>query len=160
MQHEKRRRAAVSLHAAIKDVVALLKPHLKFRQVEVQLELSADSVTVLASRAALESIVTKLVIKILQAFFKSRPSERKIIIRTRYVKNMVQQMVLDNGPGIERLSVEDIWLPGRTTTEEGTGLGLTIIKDIVTELGGGVQAVANGELGGAEFVIELPVRGS
>jgi C4-dicarboxylate-specific signal transduction histidine kinase len=82
------------------------------------------------------------------------------LFRTRYVKKMVQLVVLDNGPGIERLSVEDIWLPGRTTTQEGTGLGLTIIKDIVTELGGRVQAVAQGELGGAEFMIELPVRGS
>ena len=160
LQHEKRRRAAVSLHAAIKDVVALLKPHLKFRQVDVQYELSAGSFTVLASKAALESIVTNLVINSLQAFCTSGPSDRKILFRTRYVKKMVQLMVLDNGPGIERLSVEDIWLPGKTTTQEGTGLGLTIVKDIVTELGGRVQAVAQGELGGAEFMIELPVRGS
>jgi signal transduction histidine kinase len=159
LEHEKRRRAAVSLHSAIQDVVALLEPHLTLRQVDVQQELSAGQFSVLASRAALESIVINLVLNSLQAFCRTGPGERRVLIRTRNVNKAIQLMVIDNGPGIEKLSVEDIWLPGKTITPEGTGLGLTIIKDIVTELGGSVQAVAHGELGGAEFIIELPVRG-
>jgi signal transduction histidine kinase len=159
LQHEKRRRAAVSLHSTIEDMVSLLEPHLRLRQVQVQKELAAGHFTVLASKAALESIVVNLVINSLQGFCRTDPGERKILLRTGNVKKVIQLMVLDNGPGIEKMSVEDIWLPGKTTTQEGTGLGLTIVKDIVTELGGRVQAVAQGELGGAEFLIELPVRG-
>ena len=67
--------------------------------------------------------------------------------------------VLDNGPGIRHLTLDEIWLPGRTTVAGGTGLGLTIVRDSVTDLGGSVRAVASGELGGAEFIIELPVAG-
>jgi signal transduction histidine kinase len=159
LQHEKRRRTAVSLHSTIEDLVALLEPHLRLRQVEVQRELSASHFTVLGSRAALEAIVTNLLINSVQAFSRSDPGERKVLFRTRNVKKAIQLMVLDNGPGIEKLSVDDIWLPGKTTTQEGTGLGLTIVKDIAAELRGRVQAVAHGELGGAEFLVELPVRG-
>ena len=65
--------------------------------------------------------------------------------------------VLDNGPAIDGLSINDIWLPGQSTTPEGTGLGLTIAKDAVTELGGTIEAKARGELGGAEFIVELPL---
>jgi signal transduction histidine kinase len=158
LQHEKRRREAVSLHSTIEEAVALLEPHLRLRRVEVKFELSASNPTVLASRAALDSIVINLVINSLQAFCRSGPGERRILLRTRNCKKAVRFLVTDSGPGIERLSIEDIWLPGKTTTQEGTGLGLTIVKDVVTELGGRVQASAHGELGGAEFIVELPVR--
>ncbi len=50
-------------------------------------------------------------------------------------------------------------LPGQTTRPNGTGLGLTIIKDAVVDLGWNVQAVEQGELGGAEFIVELPILG-
>jgi len=55
------------------------------------------------------------------------------------------------------VTLSEIWLPGQTTTPGGTGLGLTIVKDTITDLGGDIYAIANGELGGAEFVIELPL---
>ena len=64
----------------------------------------------------------------------------------------------DNGPGIERLALEEIWLPGRTTTDKGTGLGLAIVKDVVEDLRGRVEAEAHGELGGASFTITLPLK--
>jgi C4-dicarboxylate-specific signal transduction histidine kinase len=65
--------------------------------------------------------------------------------------------VLDNGPGIIGLSIDDIWLPGRSSRRGGTGLGLTIVRDTAADLGGRAYAVPKGELGGAEFLIELPL---
>jgi C4-dicarboxylate-specific signal transduction histidine kinase len=60
----------------------------------------------------------------------------------------------------ERSSIEieldEIWLPGRTTFPDGTGLGLTIVRDSVEEFGGRATAIAQGELGGAEFKVALP----
>ena len=55
--------------------------------------------------------------------------------------------------------MDEIWLPGRTSTPGGTGLGLTIVRDSVTDLGGQVHAIAKGELGGAEIVVALPLMG-
>ena len=53
-----------------------------------------------------------------------------------------------------------VWLPGVTTRPNGTGLGLTIVRDAVLDLGGSVDAVEQGELGGAEILIELPILGA
>jgi C4-dicarboxylate-specific signal transduction histidine kinase len=166
LQHEKRRRGTVSVHSSVRDTVSLLEPYIELRQVKIHLDLDAENDGVLASRAAIESIVTNLLINALKAFEKRQPGDRQISIRTSNVtergkkdRPFVQLSMLDNGPGIIGLSVQDIWLPGKTTTDEGTGLGLTIVKDVTTELGGRVKAVAKGELGGAEFLIHLPVRG-
>lgn len=166
LQHEKRRRTTVSIHDAVEDVLELIKPYLDLRDVTVRRELTAQRCSVLASQAALESILTNLLINSLQAFERNRPGERLVVFRTGNIsdprrpgKSLVRLVVSDNGPGIGDLSVDDVWLPGKTTTVEGTGLGLTVVRDVVTELGGSVAAIAQGELGGAEFQIDLPARG-
>jgi signal transduction histidine kinase len=165
LQHEKRRRGIVSIHGSIGDVVTLLKPYIDLRSVTVEQEFLAEEEMVLASRAALECILANLLINSMKAFESSPPGERRILIRTRNIQEhggkeqvFLELGVLDNGPGINGISIEDIWLPGKTTTTGGTGLGLTIVKDVVTEMGGKVAAVSNGELGGAELVITIPVR--
>lgn len=50
-------------------------------------------------------------------------------------------------------------MPGETTNPNGTGLGLTIVRDAVYDLGGKVRANANGEHGGAEIIVEIPILG-
>jgi signal transduction histidine kinase len=165
LQHEKRRRGNVSVHTSVKDVVALLKPYIDLREVTVEQVLLAEQDIVLASRAALECILTNLIINSLKAFESADPGERNILLRTTNVQErtgkgrvLLQLSVLDNGPGIQGISIEDIWLPGKTTTTEGTGLGLTIVRDVVLEMDGRVAALPHGELGGAELLVQLPVR--
>jgi C4-dicarboxylate-specific signal transduction histidine kinase len=68
--------------------------------------------------------------------------------------------IADNGPGIRAIKLEDIWLPGHGTTDRGVGLGLTIVRDIVNDLDGRIAAQAKGELGGAQFTVDLPLRGA
>ena len=67
---------------------------------------------------------------------------------------------MDNGPGIDGISIKDLWLPGQTTNSNGTGLGMTIVKDAVEDLNGTVEVIAKGEMGGAEIRITLPIIGS
>jgi len=84
---------------------------------------------------------------------------REIGIKTVVQENILILNVSDNGPGIKDIAVKDIWLPGHTTNPNGTGLGLTIVRDAVYDLGEKVRAVPNGELGGAEIIVELPLIG-
>ncbi len=46
----------------------------------------------------------------------------------------------DNGPGIPENFRKRIWEPFQTTRENGTGLGLYIVKRIVQEHSGTVEA--------------------
>ena len=73
----------------------------------------------------------------------------------------VEIVVADRGPGIptgEEARVFDKFyrLPGARST--GVGLGLAICKGIVTAHGGQIF-VRNREGGGAEFHVQLPVKG-
>lgn len=64
----------------------------------------------------------------------------------------------DTGPGIDRSVIEKIYDPYFTTrnTSGGRGLGLSVVKDIVSEMNGIINVVSNpGE--GTEFRLLLPV---
>ena len=106
----------------------------------------------------LESILTNLLTNARNAFrLQGAPlaSNRRAIIRTEEVDGAIVIRVMDNSVGIQ-LDLEDIWLPGVTTTPDGSGLGLTIARDCAHDLGGDISAIAKGELGGAEFIVRIP----
>ncbi len=63
--------------------------------------------------------------------------------------------VEDNGPGID-MDLNEIWLPGKTTRQEGTGFGLTIVKDSVLDLGGKYSA-STVDTSGAIFKFVFPL---
>jgi signal transduction histidine kinase len=64
----------------------------------------------------------------------------------------------DSGRGLETDDPEMVFRPFYTTKPagEGSGLGLPICREIVTGLGGGIEAASRTE-GGAEVTIRLPV---
>jgi C4-dicarboxylate-specific signal transduction histidine kinase len=111
------------------------------------------------SVALLEAILVNLMTNALNAFnLKDAPCQnRQIMVRTELATSHLEIRFMDNSVGIKSLELDEIWLPGRTTTPGGTGLGLTIVKDSVTDLGGKIWAIENGDLGGAEFLISLPL---
>ena len=67
--------------------------------------------------------------------------------------------VADSGPGIKGIAKRNIWLPGQTTKPNGTGLGLTIVRDTVIDLSGTVDADEHCDLGGAEIFVSIPLVG-
>lgn len=82
----------------------------------------------------------------------------KVVVRASRQRDSIRLTVDDNGPGIPESDRDRIFDPYFTTKVEGTGLGLPIVKKVVLEHGGTVELVAS-SLGGARFVISLPLAG-
>lgn len=64
--------------------------------------------------------------------------------------------VTDSGSGFDPGTLQHLLEPFFTTKEAGTGLGLPIVKSIITSHGGSI-ALANAEGGGARVEMELPL---
>lgn len=170
LEHEKRRSGTYGVHELIDGIVSLLKPYLKARETEVIFDYTDNDPKIWCSKAAFEAILTNLITNSLQAFERRGSLEgnemstdiknktRLIHIQTRITGELVAITVQDNGPGIKELSIEEIWIAGKTTTDRGTGLGLAIVKDVVDDLHGYIEASAHGEIGGASFTITLPLK--
>jgi signal transduction histidine kinase len=160
IDHEKRRVGRVEVHDVVQKVFDAFGRFLDKRKVEPALEFDAGNPYLRASEAAIESIVTNLLANSLKAFDEAGTAKRLIVARTEITNGQLTLRMLDSGPGIEGLSTNEIWLPGETTYPNGTGLGLTIVRDTVRDLGGEVDAVKHGELGGAEIILRIPILGA
>ncbi|MFK0734692.1 MAG: ATP-binding protein [Gloeotrichia echinulata GP01] len=162
LKREKRRAGVVDIHSVIESNIALFQSFFDDGGIEVIQQKVNGKPCIYGSDALLEAILTNLLTNAINAFnVEGSPIEgRKVIIRTEIEGSNLKIRVLDNALGIKNIKLDEIWLPGKTTREGGTGLGLTIVRDCVTDLGGIVKAIPRGELGGAEFIIELKLSGA
>jgi two-component system phosphate regulon sensor histidine kinase PhoR len=124
---------------------------------EIERSVPPELPPVLADFQAL----TEALVNLLQNAHKYTGDDKRIAIRAAAVGPTVQISVADNGPGIpsrEQKRIFEKFYRARDPlqrTIEGTGLGLSMVKHIVSGHGGkiGVQS----EVGrGAVFTIELP----
>jgi signal transduction histidine kinase/ligand-binding sensor domain-containing protein len=80
-----------------------------------------------------------------------------VSVQTKKLKDTIEIIIKDNGPGISKNIVDKIFQPFFTTkpTGQGTGLGLSLAYDIINAHGGKIK-VESKESEGAEFIVMLP----
>lgn len=159
VQSSKRRVGRVEVYQTVRRIEKFFKPFLEARGAGLEVKVGAHAPYLRGSEAALESIVTNLINNSLSIFEINGVAERTIHLTASSTQSDVTILVNDSGPGIVGMDMSEIWLPGVTSNPEGTGLGLTIVRDTVRDLGGSVSAEPHGHLGGAEFKITLPILG-
>lgn len=106
--------------------------------------------------SALGQVVLNLVLNAAQAIENSGLAQRSIRIVVDTKDNMASIAVHDDGPGIEPEMLERIFEPYFTTKSGGSGLGLSIVREMVRRAGG--QIAAHSEPGReTTFEVLLPL---
>jgi signal transduction histidine kinase len=124
--------------------------------VALELDLEPGLPRVNADVSILEQILTNLLVNALDAV----PAETgRIVVSTRIgpLGRTVFLSVADNGPGIPPEHLSQIFDPFFTTKEigKGTGLGLTVVHELMREMGGAVEVRGDP---GAVFLLNFPVE--
>ena len=139
-----------------------LKPDLEV-SIEKNLDESAGSLII--SPQEIGRVLQNILGNALEVVHEKKRSvstsyEPKISVMTRRENGQVEIRVRDNGPGIPQEALGKIFEPFFTTKPagSGTGLGLSLSYDIVTQGHGGRLEVESTEGDGATFVISLPVK--
>jgi len=119
--------------------------------------MANDLPRVYADRAAL----VEALINVLTNAFKYTGPQKRIVVEAQRAGPTVRIAVTDNGPGITKQDLKkvfDRFYRARDPLDriiEGSGLGLAMVKHIVTAHGGKIEAAS--ELGkGSTFSITLP----
>jgi len=143
----------LSLNDLIQDSVQSMDALLTKANAQVNIQLSTENNAILANKNALTGAIQNLLHNALQA-----PSTaQNIVINVQSYRqgNDVYLSVKDNGLGISSENNEKIFQPFYTSSSNGTGLGLAVVKSVVNAHQGEVKLIsALGE--GAHFVIKLP----
>jgi len=83
-------------------------------------------------------------------------SERKVIFHKKLHHTVLNISIIDNGPGIPKEKIEEIFFPLVSGKDSGTGLGLPLSQNFIT-LHNGIIDV-NSRPGETEFKILLPIQ--
>jgi two-component system, NtrC family, nitrogen regulation sensor histidine kinase NtrY len=131
--------------------------------VTIERELAGNLPHIEADRDQVSQVLLNLLENARDALPKADGASARIRVQTRVVRpgRSLALVVEDSGPGIASEARDRIFTPYYTTKHAsgGTGLGLAIVHRIVSDHGGRIT-VADSPLGGARFVIELPIAGS
>lgn len=144
------------LHEALEEALRFVRPRLCQASVSVRAEGVSASIQLHGDPLKLREAVTHLLTNAAEAMERAgRQGEVRLWTQAR--ADEVALWVEDDGPGVPAALRERIFEPLFTSHAAGTGMGLSIARDIMQGLFGGTLALAPGE-GGARFVLTLPLR--
>jgi two-component system C4-dicarboxylate transport sensor histidine kinase DctB len=146
----------ISIETVMDELVILLSPQAKKRDVNLYLIPSSTPVYIMADKGRLSQVMTNLVMNAIDAVTNS--DQRDVKISWRKQNDTAVISVKDSGPGIPE-DVKDKMFNAFFTTKDpgnGLGLGLVIVEKIVNDLDG-VLHVREENNYGAVFEIVFPL---
>jgi PAS domain S-box-containing protein len=158
MKMEKR---PVKMQELIKDTVESLRSLISAKSIEITTNFDKKTAIVSADRDRIIQVLTNLIGNAI----KFVPSKGKINVELEQSEDEVRVCVSDNGPGMTREEIEKIFdrfvqihlIKG--AGEHGTGLGLTISKELI-EMHEGKLWVESVRGQGSNFYFTLPKTGA
>ena len=124
----------LSVSRVLENVATLMKA--ECADVDVRIEVSPASLEVFADSTLLDQVLVNLVKNALEAM-SGRPGS-KLKLGGRFEFGRVLIFVSDNGPGIDDETADEIFVPFFTTKREGSGIGLSLCRQIMTAHGGDI----------------------
>ena len=144
----------VRLGNLINKVLDIVKPELKSKNIQIQLQVD-DELLIKVNSSEIEQVILNLLNNAIQALGNSGTLQRRIVINAIKSGQFIQLSVSDNGAGVPVEFKSQLFELLSTTKQTGMGLGLWLCKHIITRYGGSIHY--QDEIGGgARFVVGLP----
>jgi signal transduction histidine kinase len=150
------RRSALKIQDVVEQAVATSRPILDKHRHELSLEITAEPLIVLGDAVRLVQVLANL----LNNAARYTPEQGRIAVYCQRRDDRVELRVIDNGRGIgpEFLGrVFDAFSQEEVRTGAGLGLGLSVVRQLVSLHDGDVSAYSAGPGHGSEFSLRLPL---
>lgn len=116
---------AVDVHALLHSVAELLLPGMEGISCQIRV---TQGIKAAGDPVQLEQVVINLVKNAADVL---EPGQGEILLEGELINNSVLIRVADNGPGIPEELIDQIFVPFYTTKSHGTGIGLSISRQIM-----------------------------
>ena len=145
-----------SLNDLVRDAVSRLGDDLANARVSLRLALDESLPPIRANRVTMQQVLFNLLANAIESIEAKAGGLRSIEIRTALVNDRdILLEVSDTGTGIAPGDTERIFEPFFTTQASGTGLGLSLCRIVIEDLGGRLWASSD-EKKGATLHLRLP----
>lgn len=136
------------------DAKKLLKYEMAKKNIKLNIDKESELPNILIDRRAIKQVIINIIKNSIEAVEEGGFIDIFIDIEDKCMRISVK----DNGYGIDRSELENIFNPFYTTKKQGTGLGLSTVYKTIKNHNGNIEVISS--LGnGAEFIILLPIVG-
>jgi signal transduction histidine kinase len=140
----------VFIHDLLHKTLTMLTPQLSSNHIKVSGNIRKDEPPVLADRKQLQQVFWNIMLNAIQAMEKGG----ELSVSSCHSGSSIKIVVADNGPSISNEQLESVFKPFFTTKHKGTGLGMTISKNIIEQHHG---AIALESLAGKGVTVTISI---
>jgi len=132
----------------------LMQPTLQQKNIELEILLKDPDLSLEVDPSLVEQVLINLLVNAIEAV-KDKPHPRIILSASMGATNHKTSMkVTDNGTGISAELMDKIFIPFFSTRKNGSGIGLSLCKQIMMLHKGNIQ-VQSVEGGGTAFLLNF-----
>lgn len=145
----------INLSELFREIHVLLKEEIKENHIDFNIVFSNKDMVLNGDKEMISQVLINLIKNAIQAFNNEKEDECKVTLEAYYgEKAKLVISVRDNGPGIEEEAVEKIFIPFFTTKKSGSGIGLSLSRQIM-RMHKGTIAVKSKIDKGTEFILKF-----
>ncbi|HNP95972.1 MAG TPA: ATP-binding protein [Cyclobacteriaceae bacterium] len=145
--------APVNVKKLLEEMAVLQKKELSDSQINISVSVEPSDLVISADKNMIEQVLINLIKNAMQAFTEQ---DEKCIELKAYLDEKTKPVisVRDNGDGIDPEALERIFVPFFSTKKTGSGIGLSLSKQIMRQHEGRISVKS--ELGkGTEFLLRF-----
>lgn len=125
----------IEVKRLLEELATLHKKELADAQVTISINIDPADLIIQADKSMIEQVLINLIKNAIQSF--DEQVERKILL-SAYVTEKPVITVRDTGPGIEPEALEKIFIPFFSTKKTGSGIGLSLSRQIMRQHEGSI----------------------
>lgn len=131
----------------------LMQPKLEQLDIELEIILKEPGITIEADTNLVDQVLINLLVNAMDAV-RERDQPRIVLSASKGSNNRTQLRVADNGVGMPAEIVDKIFIPFFSTKRSGSGIGLSLCKQIMMLHKGNIQ-VQSVEGEGSAFILQF-----
>jgi len=145
--------AEIPVKPLLEEMAMLHKKELADHSVAINCSVEPENLFILADKTMIEQVLINLIKNAIQAF-DDQPDKHIDLVARSNEKGRAVISVKDNGSGIDNEALEKIFIPFFSTKKTGSGIGLSLSKQIMLQHEG--RITVKSKLGeGTEFVLRF-----
>ena len=143
----------VAVKPLLDELAMLHKKELTDKNIVVSVSVQPETITMMADKTLIEQVLINLFKNAIQAF-EEKPDKKISLAAYLNEKGNIMISIKDNGTGIEPEALEKIFIPFFSTKKTGSGIGLSLSKQIMRQHEGSISVKSTvGQ--GTEFVLRF-----
>ena len=132
--------ANLNVGELLQEVIQLLQTDLTRSGVLWKLSVKPETLTIKADAGQIQQVLINLIKNASESF--SQQTDRLITLSAYQNDNLAIIEVQDNGDGIEPEAIDNIFIPFYTTKKTGSGIGLSLSRQILQQHNGQLNVVS------------------